>query len=53
MCYILKSSIGFLYKKARARQIKKFAGINHSFEEPDRTDIIVKTDKQTIEESKR
>ncbi|KKM17033.1 hypothetical protein LCGC14_1679860, partial [marine sediment metagenome] len=29
-----------------------FTGIDHPFEEPDKTDIIVETDKQTVEESK-
>lgn len=41
-----------LYKKARAGEIKKFTGIDHPFEEPNNADILVETDKQTIEESK-
>ncbi|MHA1688425.1 MAG: adenylyl-sulfate kinase [Promethearchaeota archaeon] len=41
-----------LYKKALAGEIKQFTGIDHPFEEPDNPDIIVETDKQTIEESK-
>ena len=41
-----------MYSKARAGQIKNFTGINHPFEEPDSADIIVETDKQSIEESK-
>ena len=41
-----------MYSKARAGQIKDFTGIDHPFEEPDSADIIVETDKQTIEESK-
>ena len=41
-----------MYAKARAGEIKDFTGIDHPFEEPDKTDIIVETDKQTVEESK-
>jgi adenylylsulfate kinase len=41
-----------MYAKARAGQIKDFTGIDHPFEEPDTADIVVETDKQTVEESK-
>ena len=41
-----------MYKKARAGEIKNFTGIDHPFEEPDNLDIIIETDKQTIEECK-
>ena len=41
-----------MYAKARAGEIKDFTGIDHPFEEPDITDIIVETDKHTVEESK-
>jgi len=41
-----------MYAKARAGEIKDFTGIDHPFEEPDIVDIIVETDKQTVEESK-
>lgn len=41
-----------MYEKARRGVIKDFTGIDHPFEEPDNADIIVETDKQTIEESK-
>ena len=42
-----------MYAKARAGEIKNFTGIDHPFEEPDNVDIIVETDKQTVEESKK
>ena len=42
-----------MYAKARAGEIKKFTGIDSPFEEPDSADIIVETDKQTVEESKK
>ncbi|MFX1238880.1 MAG: adenylyl-sulfate kinase [Promethearchaeota archaeon] len=41
-----------MYAKARAGEIKYFTGIDHPFEDPDNPDIIVETNKQTIEESK-
>ncbi|GAH52050.1 unnamed protein product [marine sediment metagenome] len=41
-----------MYKKARAGEIKNFTGIDHPFEEPNTPDIIIETDKQTIEECK-
>lgn len=40
-----------LYKKARAGQIKNFTGIDSPYEEPDNAEIIIETDKLTIEES--
>ena len=41
-----------MYAKARAGEIKQFTGIDSPFEEPYNADIIVETDKQTVEESK-
>jgi len=42
-----------MYAKARAGKIKEFTGIDSPFEEPDKADIIVETDNQTVEESKK
>ena len=42
-----------MYVKARTGEIKNFTGINHPFEEPNYADIIVETDKLTVEESKK
>lgn len=42
-----------MYAKARAGKIKEFTGIDSPFEEPDEADIVVETDKQTVEESKK
>jgi adenylylsulfate kinase len=47
-----KRDVKGMYAKARAGEIKDFTGINHPFEEPNKADIIVETDKQTVEESK-
>ena len=40
-----------LYKKARDGIIKDFTGINAPYEEPENPEIILDTDKETIEES--
>ncbi|MFX0138304.1 MAG: adenylyl-sulfate kinase [Candidatus Hodarchaeota archaeon] len=42
-----------MYAKARAGEIKNFTGIDHPFEEPNHADIIVESDKQTVEECKK
>jgi adenylyl-sulfate kinase len=42
-----------MYAKARAGEIKNFTGIDHPFEEPNNADIIVETDRQTVEKSKQ
>ncbi|MBN1215990.1 MAG: adenylyl-sulfate kinase [Candidatus Lokiarchaeota archaeon] len=42
-----------MYAKARAGEINNFTGIDHPFEEPNNPDIVVETDKQSIEESKQ
>jgi len=40
-----------LYKKARAGQIKEFTGVSAPYEPPERAEIIVHTDRQTVAES--
>lgn len=40
-----------LYKKALAGEIKNFTGISDPYEEPPKAEIVVDTDKETIEES--
>ena len=40
-----------LYKKARAGQIKQFTGIDAPYEAPEDPEIIVPTDRQTVDES--
>ena len=47
-----KRDVKGMYAKARAGEIKDFTGIDHPFEDPDNPDIIVETDKQSVEESK-
>lgn len=40
-----------LYKKARAGQIKQFTGIDAPYEEPEDPEIVVHTDKSSVNES--
>jgi adenylylsulfate kinase len=40
-----------MYKKARAGIIKDFTGIDAPYEEPENPELIVDTDKETVEES--
>lgn len=40
-----------LYAKARKGEIKNFTGISAPFDPPEKPNIVVKTDEQTIEES--
>lgn len=40
-----------LYKKARAGQIRDFTGIDAPYEPPEDAEIIVRTDRQSVEES--
>jgi adenylylsulfate kinase len=40
-----------LYKKARAGEVKNFTGIDSPYERPSNPDLIIQTDKLSIEES--
>ncbi|MCF7870306.1 MAG: adenylyl-sulfate kinase [Candidatus Omnitrophica bacterium] len=40
-----------MYKKARAGQIKNFTGVDDAYQAPENPEIVVDTDKETIEES--
>ena len=40
-----------LYKKAREGKIKDFTGVNAPYEEPKNPELIIDTDKETIDES--
>ena len=46
-----KRDVKGLYKKARAGEIKGFTGIDDPYEEPPSPEIIVDTDKETLEQS--
>ncbi|WP_411843089.1 adenylyl-sulfate kinase [Salinicoccus sp. HZC-1] len=40
-----------LYKKARAGEIKEFTGINAPYEAPTNPEIVIDTEKQTVDEA--
>lgn len=40
-----------LYKKARAGEVKNFTGISSPYEKPSRPDVVIATDKLSVEES--
>ena len=40
-----------MYKKARQNQIKDFVGVNTDYEIPDKPDLILDTEKLSVEES--
>lgn len=40
-----------LYKKARAGEIKDFTGISAPYDEPQNPDLVIDTDKQSLEDS--
>jgi adenylylsulfate kinase len=40
-----------LYKKALSGEIKDFTGISHPYEEPEIPELILETDKKSVEES--
>lgn len=40
-----------LYKKARAGVIKEFTGVDAPYEPPENPELVINTDKETIEES--
>ncbi|MBI2194450.1 MAG: adenylyl-sulfate kinase [Planctomycetes bacterium] len=42
-----------LYKKARAGEIKEFTGISAPYEPPERPEIVLATDQESVEESAR
>lgn len=48
---VVKRDVKGLYKKAMAGEIKNFTGISDPYEEPENPDILIETDKMTIEES--
>lgn len=42
-----------LYQKAEEGKIENFTGVNHPFQEPKNPEIIVETDKNSVEDSKK
>lgn len=40
-----------LYKKALAGEVEHFTGVNDPYEEPENAEVVLETDKETVEES--
>jgi len=47
----IKRDVKGMYKKARTGEIKGFTGIDAPYEEPENAELILDTDKETVEES--
>jgi len=48
---LVERDVKGLYKKALAGEIQNFTGISDPYEEPENSEVVVETDKETIEES--
>lgn len=46
-----KRDVKGMYKKAREGIIKEFTGVDDPYEEPPNPEIVIETDKETVEES--
>ena len=46
----IKRDVKGMYKKALVGEIKDFTGINDPYEEPENPELILDTDKETVEE---
>jgi len=47
----IKRDVKGMYKKALAGEIKNFTGVNDPYEEPTNPELVIYSDKETIEES--
>ena len=48
---LIERDVKGLYKKALAGEIKNFTGVSDPYEAPENPEIVVETDKETVEES--
>ncbi|HEU0183755.1 MAG TPA: adenylyl-sulfate kinase [Blastocatellia bacterium] len=48
---LVERDVKGLYKKALAGEIKQFTGVSDPYEEPLRPDLVIETDRETVEES--
>lgn len=48
---LIERDVKGLYKKAMDGEIENFTGISHPYEEPENPEIVVNTDKESLEES--
>jgi adenylyl-sulfate kinase len=48
---LAKRDIKGMYKKALAGELKNFTGVSDPYEEPENPEILIESDKETVEES--
>ena len=48
---LIERDVKGLYKKALAGEIQSFTGVSDPYEEPENPEVVVETDKETLEES--
>lgn len=48
---LMKRDVKGLYRKALSGEIKNFTGVSHPYEEPENSELVLNTDKETPEES--
>lgn len=48
---LLERDVKGMYKKALAGEIKNFTGVSDPYEPPEKPEVVVETDKETVEES--
>jgi adenylyl-sulfate kinase len=48
---LVERDVKGLYKKALAGELQNFTGVSDPYEEPENPEVVVETDKETIEES--
>lgn len=49
----MKRDVKGMYKKALAREIQDFTGVQDPYEEPEHPDLLLETDKESVDESVR
>jgi adenylyl-sulfate kinase len=48
---LVERDVKGLYKKALAGEIKNFTGVSDTYEEPQAPDVVIESDKETVEQS--
>jgi adenylyl-sulfate kinase len=48
---LVERDVKGMYKKAMAGEIKNFTGVDDPYEPPDNPEVVLETDKETVEES--
>ena len=51
MAVCMERDVKGMYKKALAGEIKNFTGVDDPYEEPENPELVLDTDRETVEES--